>query len=130
MQAVQQFFNGLVENIFHSDLGICNIEATEYFSELLCSYIHTDDLYPFKQNKKIISVDKLLEKISSKEQRRNFYRYVGDFTVFWSGVYPENIKNLQGTGLGFSRDDFIKRGKEFYLMASKIQSKENLPSSA
>ena len=29
-------------------------------------------------------------------RRRECHRHVGDFTLFWTGVYPEAIGKLQG----------------------------------
>ena len=127
MREVRQFFNGVVENVFYSDLGVCNPEPVEYFSELLSSYVHVDDLFPFGENRKVVSIDRLFERATSKESKRQLCRYIGDFTIFWTGLYPENIKNLASTGLGFSKRDFANRGQEFYLRAARLSTDKQKP---
>ena len=128
MREVRQFFAGVVENVFHSDLGICDPEPIGYFSELLVSYIHVDDLFPFgNKNRRVKDVSQLLSKAKTKEQKRQICRYIGDFTVFWVGLYPENIRNLHGTGLGFSTSDFAEQGKKFYLIARRCTSSKQKP---
>jgi len=127
MRELRCFFAGLVENVFCSNLSVCNPETTDYFASLLCSYIHVDDLFPFQENAKIVSIEKLHQRHQTSEQKRKFYRYVGDFTIFWTGLYPENIRNLMATGLGFNRLDFMHQGKRFYKAASLLTEKEQKP---
>ena len=49
---------------------------------------------------------------------REVHRHIGDFTLFWTGVYPETLKKLRSA---LSRDSFIdycEQGKRSYYIAS------------
>ena len=118
MRVVRQFFAGLVENALYSDVGVGSPEVVDYLSELLSTHLHINDLFPFKENNRLISIDRLYNRARTKEMKRNTCRHVGDFAMFWTGLYPENIKNLHSTGLGFSRKEFVRQGKKFYQMAA------------
>ena len=50
--------------------------------------------------------------------RREVHRHIGDFTLFWTGVYPEVLRRLRSAA---SRDHFIdycEQGKRSYYIAS------------
>src|SRR5262249_52983642 len=50
--------------------------------------------------------------------RREYYRHIGDFTLFWTGVYPEALRRLRNA---LSKDHFIdycEQGKRSYYIAS------------
>jgi hypothetical protein len=46
------------------------------------------------------------------------YRHVGDFTLFWAGVYPEALRSNSPTQDQFT--DYCVQGKRSYQMASQI----------
>jgi hypothetical protein len=53
--------------------------------------------------------------------RREVYRHIGDFTLFWTGVYPEALGRLRSV---FSKDSFIdycEQGKRSYFIASTFE---------
>ncbi len=52
---------------------------------------------------------------------REVHRHIGDFTLFWTGVYPEMLKKLRSA---LSRDSFIdycEQGKRSYYIASTFE---------
>ena len=123
---LRSFFAGLIENIFASEMGVCNPQVSRYFTNLLTSYIHVDDLFPFKKNGRIISLATLISR-EQKANHKKYYRYAGDFTIFWAGLYPENIKNLHSTGMGFGKKEFIRSGKKCYQAAAELTNKYEIP---
>jgi hypothetical protein len=50
--------------------------------------------------------------------QREIYRHIGDFTLFWSGVYPEALRRLQSADCKDHLIDYCEKGKQSYLMAS------------
>ena len=53
--------------------------------------------------------------------RREVHRHIGDFTLFWTGVYPEMVNRLR---TALSRDHFIdycEQGKRSYYIASTFE---------
>src|SRR5262249_38050767 len=54
------------------------------------------------------------------EPKRKALRHIGDFTLFWTGVYPERLKQQ---GRGQRHDyfvDYCTHGKRSYKIASTI----------
>ena len=49
------------------------------------------------------------EAAADDERRRECHRHVGDFTLFWTGVYPEALAKLQATGSPDHLIDFQHR---------------------
>ena len=50
--------------------------------------------------------------------RREYHRHIGDFALFWTGVYPEALNRSRGT-----RDALVNytlQGKRGYLLTSRI----------
>ena len=50
------------------------------------------------------------------------HRHIGDFTLFWTGVYPEALKRLRSL---LNKDHFIDyctQGKRSYYIASTYES--------
>ena len=69
-------------------------------------------------------VDMVLEAESLPPEgrtRREVHRHIGDFTLFWAGVYPEMLQRLRSV---FSKDHFIdycEQGKRSYYIASTFE---------
>jgi hypothetical protein len=53
--------------------------------------------------------------------RREIFRHIGDFTLFWTGVYPEALNRLRSV---LSKDhlvDYTQQGKRSYYIASTYE---------
>ncbi len=61
--------------------------------------------------------------------KREVYRHVGDFTLFWSGMYPESLqakKSESEVPAGFI--DYCRQGKRAYAIAAEIEGTVDRPS--
>src|SRR5690606_18347383 len=56
------------------------------------------------------------------EARREVHRHIGDFALFWTGVYPEALGRLQGKRTKDHLIDYFQHGKRSYWIASTIES--------
>jgi hypothetical protein len=54
------------------------------------------------------------------QARREVHRHIGDFTLFWTGVYPEALPRLQGSGKVDRFVDYCTQGKRAYKIASSM----------
>jgi hypothetical protein len=54
--------------------------------------------------------------------RREVHRHIGDFTLFWTGVYPEAVERMRRSGVPDSLIDYRDQGKRAYHIASTIPS--------
>jgi hypothetical protein len=51
-------------------------------------------------------------------RKRECHRHVGDFTLFWSGVFPEALGHRRVCHSAEALIDFQRQGKRSYLLAS------------
>ena len=121
---LRRLFAGLAEQTFQSTLGVADPPLIDYLSALLSQFIHMDAIYRLRnaQGKRLEEVaDMLLEAEAMPPEgrtRREVYRHIGDFTLFWTGVYPEALHKLRSA---LRRDHFIdycEQGKRSYYIAS------------
>jgi hypothetical protein len=121
---LRRMFAGLTEQTFVNRLGIGDPPLVDYLSALLSRFIHTDAIYRLKnaRGKRLEEVaDMMIEAEALPPEgrtRREVHRHIGDFTLFWTGVYPEALKRLRSV---LSKDHFIdycEQGKRSYFIAS------------
>ena len=117
-------FAGLAEQTFLTTLGIGDPPLIDYLALLLSRFVHVEAIYRLRnaQGKRLEEVaDMMLEAQSFPPEgrtRREIYRHIGDFTLFWTGVYPEAVGRLRSA---LSKDhliDYTEQGKRSYYIAS------------
>ena len=55
------------------------------------------------------------------------HRHIGDFTLFWAGLYPESLRKRQGQVRIDQFEDYCAHGKHAYLIASGIEGRDVIP---
>jgi hypothetical protein len=121
---LRRLFAGLAEHTFLQRLGIGDPQLIEYLSLLLSRFIHMDAIYRLanSRGRRLEEVaDMLLEAESlppAGRTRREVYRHIGDFTLFWTGVYPEALKRLRSALVKDHFIDYCEQGKRSYYIAS------------
>lgn len=119
---LHNFFAAQVESSF-CEVGIADPKLSEYLTTLLIKYMHTDSLAvissltnaPVSIGQFYLEAD---DPALSRVEALDNFRTVGDFTLFWSGVFPEMIaKNLPGAGGVVA---FTRLGKAAYAQACKV----------
>lgn len=131
---LDRFFAGLSEYVFHSQLGVVDTQVVDYVSELLIRFTRLDSLAKVRQpdGKPATEVVSMVAEAEMRigEARRDVHRHIGDYTLFWSGVYPESLREMQGKD---KQDHFVSycaQGKKAYKIASSIETdQEAVPSS-
>src|SRR5437016_607414 len=95
---LRRLFAGLTEQTFMNLLGVADPPLTDYLSELLSRFIHFDAVYRLRnaQGRRLEEVaDMVIEARGLPPEgrtRREVHRHIGDFTLFWTGVYPEALR--------------------------------------
>ncbi len=124
---LRRHFAGLTEHTFLQTLGVADPSLTDYLSVLLSRFVHLDSIYRLcdMQGRRLDEVTEMVieaEKLPPEGRtRREVHRHIGDFTLFWTGVYPEALKKLRSV---MSRDhfiDFCQQGKRSYYIASTFE---------
>jgi hypothetical protein len=121
--AVRRFFTGLTEYAFHARLGVADPPLVDYIAELLVRFVRSDDLYSVRsiRGQRLMAVTDMLAEAQHREgpARQKVHRHIGDFTLFWTGVYPEVIDGLRRGGKD-ALIDYQQQGKRAYWIASTI----------
>jgi hypothetical protein len=125
---LRRLFAGLTEQTFMASLGVADPQLVDYLSILLSRFVHLDAIHRFRDaaGKRIEDVvDMILNAEALPPEgrtRREYHRHIGDFTLFWTGVYPEALKRLQTV---LSKDrfvDYCQQGKRSYYIASTFEN--------
>ena len=127
---LRRLFSGLTEYTFLTTLGVADPPLIDYLSLLLSRFLHMEDIYRLRDAKgRPLSevVDMALEAQQLPPEgrtAREFHRHIGDFTLFWTGVFPESLEQRRPH---LSKDAFIDycaQGKRSYFIASTFEEEE------
>src|SRR5437870_2126393 len=119
-----RLFAGLTEQTFITTLGVGDPLLIDYLSNLLSRFISFDAIYRLRntEGKRLEEVAEMMIEAEALppegRTRREVHRHIGDFTLFWTGVYPERLNRLRSA---LSKDHFIdycEQGKRSYFIAS------------
>ncbi len=123
---LRRFFSGLTEHTFMDALGVGDPPLIDYLSQLLARFIHMDALERLRGGQALEQVAHMLREAQTLpaggNTSREVHRHIGDFTLFWTGVYPEMLRRLQSV---VHLDHFIsycEQGKRSYYIASTFGS--------
>ena len=109
---LRRWFAGLTEHAFMSQLGIGDPALTDYLAELLCRFLHMDQIYRLRdatgaQLEEVAAMILEAEGLPPEGRtRREIHRHIGDFTLFWTGLFPEALQHQR------------RRGKRSYSIAA------------
>jgi hypothetical protein len=126
---LRRLFSGLTEQTFVSTLGVADPRLTDYLSDLLSRFIHIDALYRLRNvhGQRLEEVAAMMieaEALPAGPTRREVHRHIGDFTLFWTGVYPEALQRLRSALRMDHFIDYCTQGKRSYLIASTFEEEE------
>lgn len=124
---LRKLFRGLTEHTFFHKLGIADPQITDYLSALLSRFLHVNQLYRIR-NVKGERLEEVVEMVMEAESlppegrtRREVHRHIGDYTLFWTGLYPEALKRLQSRIRKDQFIDYCEQGKRSYYIASTFE---------
>ena len=122
---LDRFFNGLSEYIFHSKLGIADQELVGYVSDLLIRFTKTEALLRIRQLDGRPAAE-VVTMMTEAQQRigvakREVHRHIGDFTLFWTGLYPESLRDSSHKLAANRFETYCQQGKRAYEIASEIE---------
>jgi hypothetical protein len=121
---LRRLFAGLTEQTFQTTLGLADPPLTDYLSEMLSRFVHIHSIFRLRDatGRRLEEVAEMMIEAEAMppegRTRREVHRHIGDFALFWTGVYPEALKRLQSV---LTRDHFIDycaQGKRSYYIAS------------
>ena len=125
---LERFFRGLTEHAFHGRLGIVDPPLVDYVATLLVRFIRHDHLRVLP-GAEPVPCDDVSHMLSIAQHEppdvaRDEYRHIGDYTLFWSGVYPEALQRFQRPSEPDHLLDYRAAGKQAYRLAAALEPEE------
>ena len=123
---LRRHFGALVERVFLQTLGVYESCVVDYLADVLADFAHMGRVYKIKdlEGRTLHDVaDMLLHadvrlQAASFNREREVHKHIGDFTLFWAGVYPEALPRLQAQTRRDHLLDFVQQGKNSYAIAA------------
>jgi len=121
---LRRFFSGVTEYAFQARLGVADPPLVDYLSELLARFVRADNIYSVRsvRGSRLTQVADMLAEAQARQgpAKRKVHRHIGDFILFWTGVYPEIAERMRREGTRDSLLDYHAQGKKAYYIASTI----------
>ncbi len=128
-EQLQRYFAGLTEQAFQTRLGLADPPLLEYISDLLVRFVQCDTIYRVRNltGNRLFEVADMLAEAEARigESKREVHRHIGDFTLFWSGVFPEALRRMRSSLKKDALVDYCERGKRSYYIASTIRDRDD-----
>ena len=126
-------FSQLVERNFHRTLAFYDPDVLMYLGDLLTEFIRSENLYKIRD-----AGDRPLEDVGEMlieshpllnapcfHRERQVRKHIGDFTLFFTGMFPESICNWRMRQQRLdSFVDYVKAGKESYHIVAAFNQFE------
>lgn len=119
-----QLFHDVVADKYVHELGLADPRVSNYIASVLTSFAQTDRLYPIhdKEGRPIENLEEMLAAsdpingtAASFDAEREIRRHIGDYALFFAGMYPESTQKRHST-TSFSA--LVETGKESYYIVS------------
>ncbi len=127
---LQQLFVELVGRHYAQQIGIRDPQIVAYVAHLLAEFCDAEQLFKVRNaagrglndvGEMVLESDPVFGTAPSFDRERQVRKHIGDYTLFFTGMFPESIHHFR---LRRSRTehflDWIRAGKESYYIVSKF----------
>ena len=128
---LQQLFQDLVGRHYAEEIGIRDPQVVAYVSHLLAEFCEAEQLFKIRDasNRPLSDVgvmllqsDPVYGPAPSFDRERQVRKHIGDYTLFFAGMFPESINHLRLRRHRLeSFVEWIEAGKESYYIVSKFE---------
>ena len=131
---LRSFFREVVEEHFGAEIGLRDPEVCAYVSNMLTEFCEVATLHGLQSTKgkpltdvgeMLLEADPVYGPAPSFDRERQVRKHIGDFTLFFAGMFPESINKYR-----LRRErleafvDWVKAGKESYYIVSQFDQFE------
>ncbi len=125
---LRRLFAATVEHVLYVDVGMSDPQIADYLTNLLSGFVHVDDLFPFhdaagrplEDLAEIVADSRLDQPVPPNRRQRIIHRHIGDFALFWTGLYPEGLRRMRRRAAGDRLAHYLQQGKRSYALASQL----------
>jgi hypothetical protein len=128
---LQQLFLDLVNQNFSEGVGIRDTDLSGYVANMLAEFCETENLFKIRNadgrplndvGEMLLQSDPVFGEASSFDRERQVRKHIGDYTLFFTGMFPESINHFRLRRQRLENFvDFMKAGKESYYIVSKFE---------
>lgn len=127
---LRRLFRELAAQRF-GEAGWDDDDAPAYVGDLLTDFVHVDNLYRIRdaRGRRLQTVAEMLVESNPLlgtggfSREREVRRHVGDFTLFFTGLFPELLESLGVMRRRMGADlfvDYVQAGRESYRMVAEF----------
>ena len=126
-QSLRQLFHDLVSECYELRLGMRDPEISTYVADLLTEFCRTENMYRVRDargnplrgiGEMLLAADPVHGPAASFDQEREIRKHIGDYTLFFTGMYPDSVHRRELPGEGFF--EMVRAGKESYYIVSQF----------
>src|ERR1700741_5002024 len=128
---LQDLFQDLVGRHYAEEIGIRDPQVVAYVSHLLAEFCDAEQLFKIHNafnrprsdvGEMLLESDPVYGPAPSFDRERQVRKHIGDYTLFFAGMFPEAINHFRLRRQRLERFvDFMKAGKESYYIVSKFE---------
>ncbi|MGV3618093.1 MAG: hypothetical protein ACO1SV_22435 [Fimbriimonas sp.] len=124
---IRHTFAASLRDTLDGRMGIPHSEPlVDYLSEMLVRFLHFDGIYAVRDahGRPVTSVAEMTVEgdvrlnADSFERERAVHQHIGDFLLFWSGVFPEFLPQIKAPVGKDALLDPIRQGQMSYYVVS------------
>jgi len=126
------FFEELVNrNYSSSSVGLRDSELCEYVANMLCEFCDAAELFKLRNaagkplsdvGEMLLEADPVYGECPSFDRERQVRKHIGDYTLFFTGLFPESINHFRLRRQRLENFvEIMKAGKESYYIVSKFE---------
>jgi hypothetical protein len=117
-------FAGLTEHAFLSRFGVADPPLIDYLSALLSRFVHVDTIHklPDAEGQPLTDVAAMVAQANTLPEggvtRREYFKHIGDVTLFWTGLFPETLERRADGWGKHAVINYTACGKRSYRIAA------------
>lgn len=127
---LRHFFTELVSEHFENSLGMRDEEVTDYVAAMLADFCEAEQLYKIRAGdgrplhdvgEMLLESNPIYGEAPSFDREREVRKHIGDYTLFFTGMFPESINHFRLRRQRLENFvDLVRAGKESYYIVSKF----------
>jgi len=127
---LQQLFIELVGRHYAEEIGLRDPQIVSYVAHLMTEFCEIEQLFKIRDlsGRALTDVGEMLLESNpvygpapSFDRERQVRKHIGDYTLFFTGMFPESINHLRLRRNRLENFvDWMKTGKESYYIVSKF----------